>query len=244
MSIRVFFTIAAILFLTVISFSASAKVVQTIESFSNEYQWINVKQCKRPAAKAPARIWIDAPSKSKIKSKKISIRRWADKDGDGICEIYDVEDMEKEDFTGKLDDYPMRTTRYENRKWIVKTDWSALWVPLILLDKVTGERLEVPYRFGLAGITKLPMRRGNGFEGTCEALRVNLAIGHMLLFHFPEFAKKDPVMAPGNIWNDYASGWMRSEFWAIGEEELSRVPDDCVEKYRLVIDVLKKERGF
>lgn len=47
-----------------------SKIVQTLESFSNEYKWINVKKCKRPTSKAPLQIWINDPKKSKVKGKK------------------------------------------------------------------------------------------------------------------------------------------------------------------------------
>lgn len=54
---------------------SSPNLVQTLESFGNEYEWINVKRCKRPSAKAPPRIWSDVPKNMKSTEKKISIRR-------------------------------------------------------------------------------------------------------------------------------------------------------------------------
>jgi hypothetical protein len=229
----------------------SANIVQTLESFSNEYEWINVKRCKRPVAKAPPRIWIDTPKNSKMKEKKISLRRWADRDGDGICEIYDVGDTWKEDdsnngedYPNNRKDYPMRTMRFENGKWRIPEDWSNIWVPLILLDKVTGARIEIPYKAGNAGYDMTPMSFNNEFSGKCEEARVKLAIGYMLLFRFPKFAKNDPVMDPEGIWNDYGGGWLRSEHWAMDQQYRDSLPDDCLEKYRLVIDALKEKGAF
>jgi hypothetical protein len=231
---------------------SSPNLVQTLESFGNEYEWINVKRCKRPSAKAPSRIWIDVPKYIKTKEKKISIRRWADRDGDGICELYDVEETWKgedldEDSTRQMNEdpvYPMRTMKFENGKWRVPEDWSNIWVPMILRDKVSGARIEIPYKAGYAGWDKTPMFFNTQFQGGCEAVRLKLAIGYMLHFHFPKFAKNDVAMNPQGKWNDYGGGFFWSEYWEMSDSRLNELPDDCREKYRLVIEALKTKGEF
>lgn len=140
--------------------------------------------------------------------------------------------------------YPMRTMRFENGKWRVPEDWSNIWVPLILLDKITGARIEIPYKAGNAGHDMTPMIIDSEFSEGCEEARVKLAVGFMLLFHFPRFAKADPIMDPQGIWNDYGVGWLRSEYWAMSKQYMRSLPNDCLEKYRLVIDELTGKGAF
>jgi hypothetical protein len=230
----------------------SPTLVQTLESFGNEYEWINVKRCRRPSAKSPPRIWIEVPKNIKSKEKKISIRRWADRDGDGICEIYDVEeawkgeDLDEESVAARNDDpvYPMRTMKFEKGKWRIPEGWSNIWVPMILRDKVSGARIEIPYKAGYAGADKMPMSFNTQFQGSCEATRLKLAVGYMLHFHFPKFAMDDAAMSPRGKWNDYGDGFFWSEYWELSDSSLDNLPDDCREKYRLVIDALKTKGEF
>lgn len=152
-----------------------------------------------------------------------------------------------EDSTGQVDldpVYPMRTMKFENGKWRVPEDWSDIWVPMILRDKVSGARIEIPYKAGRAGLEKTPMSFNAEFQGNCEAMRLKLAVGYMLHFHFPKFAKNDPAMNPQGGWNDYGGGFFWSEYWEMGDGRLRELRDECREKYRLVIDALKTKGEF
>src|SRR6478609_5291356 len=99
--------------------SAPLKVVQTLESFSKEYKWVNIGKCKRPAVKPPSRIWLDGPPDLRLKDKKMSFRRWADGDGDGICEVYDVEVPDDGPQPERYGGYRMRTSVFDQGKWHV-----------------------------------------------------------------------------------------------------------------------------
>jgi hypothetical protein len=72
-------------------------------------------------------------------------------------------------------------------------------------------------------------------------MRQTLAIGYMLFFHFPKFAKDDPVMDPEGNWNDYKSGYAGSQYPGKENFLASPVSEECKAKYRLVIDALANE---
>jgi hypothetical protein len=210
---------------------------QSLESFEKELEWVNVTNCKRPPVKPPPPLRI-APLNESVKSKKrISIRRWLDEDGDGQCEIYDVGELEKSYYTAKIYGYPIRTARYKKGKWSVGIESTGEWFPLILLDKVTGARYDVFYAYGNAGYSV----GSTGPVPDCESMRWTLAVGYMLFFHFPKFAKIDPLMDPDGEWNDYKSGYINSHYPGKDNFLASPVSNDCREKYRLVIDALAKE---
>lgn len=201
---------------------------QSIESFESEFEWINIRNCRRPSLEPPPPIWITPPSSLKGVNKRVSIRRWLDENGDGLCELYDVEKLEKSYYTGKIYGYPYRVATYEYGKWSIQFGSTGRWLPLILLDKVTGTRLNIFYAYGNAGYTE----GGTGPRPDCESMRSTLAEGYMLLFHFPKFAKEDPAMDPAGIWNDYVSGWINSQYPEKSILLASPVPDDCKKKYR------------
>lgn len=216
-----------------------AELPQSLESFEKEFQWINIKTCKRPAVTPPPRILIKTSADSKSGNRKVSIRRWLDEDGDGLCEIYDVQELEQSYYTGKIYGYPYRASRYENGKWSMQDGSTGRWLPLILLDKVTGTRLNIFYAYGKAGYTE----GGAGPRPDCESMRTTLAEGYMLLFHFPKFAKEDPAMDPDGMWNNYISGWINSQYPEKSILLESPVSDGCKQKYRLVIDAIYKKLG-
>ena len=58
------------------------------------------------------------------------------------------------------------------------------------------------------------------------------------------FRENDVAMNPQGGWNDYGGGFFRSEYWEMGDSRLNELPDDCREKYRLVIDALKTKGEF
>jgi hypothetical protein len=210
---------------------------QSLATFEKEFEWVNVKNCKRPAIKPPKVILIAPPDAPENPTKRIFIRRWLDADGDGVCELYDVEELEKSYYTGKLYGYPRRVSIYEKGKWNIHNGRLGGWLPLILLDKVTGTRLDVSYSYGNAGYTS----GATGPRPDCESVRWTLAEGYMLFFHFPKYAKDDSVMDPNGIWNDYKSAYVNSQYPGKDNFLASPVPDECKEKYRLVIDALAKE---
>lgn len=219
--------------------AAYAGTAQSLESFEKEFEWINIKNCERPALKPPPPIWIKSPTGSKRDNKKISIRRWLDEDGDGLCELYDVQELEQSYYTGKIYGYPYRTSRYGNGKWNRHVGSTGRWLPLILLDKVTSTRLNIFYAYGMAGYTE----GAAGPRPDCESMRTTLAEGYMLLFKFPKFAKEDPAMDPDGVWNDYISGWISSQYPEKSILLESPVSDECKQKYQLVIDAIYKKLG-
>jgi hypothetical protein len=162
-----------------------------------------------------------------------------DEDGDGLCELYDVEKLEQSYYTGKIYGYPYRVSRYEKGKWIMQSGSTGRWLPLVLLDKATDARLYIFYAYGEAGYTEV----STGPRPDCESVRSTMAKGYMMLFHFPEFDKKDPAMDKKGSWNDYVSGWIHSQYPGKMELLESPVPDECKQKYRLVIDALFKRLG-
>lgn len=203
---------------------ASAELLpQSLESFEKEFQWLNISDCKRPLAKPPPPIWINPPSSSEGVNKRVSIRRWLDENGDGFCELYDVEGLEKSYYTGKIYGYPYRAATYEQGKWSIQFGSTVRWLPLILLDKITGTRFNIFYTYGNAGYTE----GGASPRPDCESMRSTLAEDYMLLFHFPKFAKEDPAMDPAGIWNDYVSGWINSQYPEKSILLARPVPDDC-----------------
>jgi hypothetical protein len=113
---------------------------------------------------------------------------------------------------------------------------AAKWPQLILLNKVTGARLNIFYAYENAGYTE----GGTGPRPDCESMRSILADGYMLLFHFPKFAKEDPAMDTDGIWNNYISGWISSQYPEKSTLLGSLVFGDCRKKYRLVIDAIEK----
>jgi len=226
--------------LSVLALPACAKYFpQSLDSFEQEFQWLNTKDCKRPPLKPPLPIWIEPPSESDGVVKKVNIRRWLDEDGDGICEIYDIQALEKSYYTGKLYGYPYRKSTYEKEKWISQHGSTGRWLPLILLDKLTNRRLNVFYAYGNAGYSE----GGTGPRPDCESLRSTLAEGYMLLFNFPKFAKEDPVMDPRGIWNDYISGWINSQYPEKSGLLASPVTEECKQKYQLVMEAIAKRLG-
>nr|WP_314625391.1 hypothetical protein [uncultured Noviherbaspirillum sp.] len=234
-----FFVIGAPLLTVSVAPVYAETVPQSLESFEKEFRWLNISDCKRPLAKPPPPIRIKSPSVSKNNSATVSIRRWLDEDGNGLCELYDVQNLEKSYYTGKLYGYPYRAATYENGKWAVEYGSTGRWLPLILLDKVTGTRLNIFYAYGNAGYTE----GGAGPRPDCESMRSTLAEGYMLLFHFPKFAKEDPVMDPTGIWNDYVSGWINSQYPERSILLESPVSEKCMMKYRLVIDAIAEKLG-
>jgi hypothetical protein len=223
--------------LAVFPYPLNAGTPQSPAEFEQEFRWVNVKDCVRPPIIPPKPIWINPLDDLGRSNKKIYIRRWLDADGDGICELYDVEEIEKSHFTGKLYGYPRRVSIYEKGKWNIHTGRLEGWLPLILLDRITGARLNVSYSYGNAGYTT----GATGPRPDCESLRWTLAEGYMLFFNFPKFAKDDPVMDPKGIWNDYMSAYVNSQYPGKDNFLASPVSSDCKEKYRLVIDALAKE---
>jgi hypothetical protein len=215
------------------AFSASP---QSVESFEKELKWADVMSCKRPLLKPPPPVWILPPSGLEGK-KKISVRRWLDEDGDGICELYGVGKLEKSYYTNKIYGYPIRRSWYKNGKWDIGIESTGGWFPLILLDKLTNARYEVFYTYGNAGYSS----GSTGPRPDCESLRRTLAVGYMLFFHFPQFAKIDPAMDPEGDWNDYQSGYVNSQYPGKENFLVSTVSDECKAKYQLIIDVLAKE---
>ena len=208
---------------------------QSLESFEKEFEWLNLKNCKRPSIKPPLPIWIDPPPELLMNEKrKISVRRWLDSNGDGWCEVYDVEELEKSYFTGRLYGYPNRRSRYENGKWKIQKGSVGSWFALILFDKVNKSRIDASYSYGNAGYTV----GSTGMRSDCDSMRSTLAVGYMLFFHFPKFAKDDPAMDPEGIWNDYKSGYVESQYPTKQTFLNSPVSGECKEKYRLVIDAL------
>jgi hypothetical protein len=63
----------------------------------------------------------------------------------------------------------------------------------------------------------------------------------MLIFRFPAYAKKDEVTDPNGNWNDVVSGWIFSQYSYRDNVFESKLPSECKEKYRLVIDALAKK---
>lgn len=117
-------------------------------------------------------------------------------------------------------------------------------MPLILLDKITGNRTEIPYKAKSAGYGMTAMSIESEFWGNYEETRIKLAVGYMLLFHFSKFAENDPIMDPKGIWNSYSGGWLRSEHFTMGKKFLRSLPDYCQAKYRLVIEQLRSKGAF
>lgn len=230
-----FFLIFLVISMT-FSTSSNAEKPQSPSAFEQEFEWVNVKDCKRPAIKPPKPIWIKPLGESETK-KRIYVRRWLDADGDGVCELYDVEELEKSFFTGKLYGYPRRVSIYEKGKWSIHEGRLEGWLPLILLDRTSGNRLDVSYSYGNAGYSA----GSTGRRPDCESVRKTLAEGYMLFFHFPKFAKVDPAMDPDGEWNDYKSGYVNSQYPGKENFLASPVNDDCKKKYSLIIDMLAKE---
>jgi hypothetical protein len=108
---------------------------------------------------------------------------------------------------------------------------------LILLDKVTGERIDVNYAYGNAGYSAAAREA----PSDCANLRAYLAEGYMLNFHFPKFARNDPVTDPEGDWNDVISGWFFSQYTYKEAVIHSALPTECIEKYQAVIDALAKK---
>jgi hypothetical protein len=52
-----------------------------------------------------------------------------------------------------------------NRKWDIPEDWSDIWTPLTLLDRITGNRMKIPYKAGSARYGMAPMSIESEFEG-------------------------------------------------------------------------------
>lgn len=220
-----------------LSGAAIAVSPQSLESFEKELDWVNITNCRKPPVKPPPPVRI-APLNESLKSKKrISIRRWLDEDGDGQCELYDVEELGKSYYTGKIYGYPIRRSWYEKGKWNVGIGSTDGWFPLILIDRLAGARYEVFYTYENAGYSA----GSRGPVPDCESMRWTLAVGYMLFFHFPKFAKDDPVMDPDGEWNDYKSAYVNSHYPGKKNFLSSPVPDECKERYRLVIDALAKE---
>lgn len=213
-----------------------AREPQSLADFEREFEWVNIKNCKRPPIKPPKVIWIAPPDGPGMSKKRIFVRRWMDADGDGVCELYDVEKLEESHFTGKIYGYPRRVSIYKKGNWATRGGRLEGWLPLILLDRIVGTRLDVSYSYGNAGYTV----GATGPRPSCESVRLTLAEGYMLFFHFPNFAKEDPVMDPDGIWNDYQSGYVNSQYPGKENFFASTVSEDCKEKYRLVIDALAK----
>jgi hypothetical protein len=209
---------------------------QSVNSFESEFEWANAKNCIVPNAMLPARIWIKNPEYGKLPN-KISVRRWMDWNGDGVCELFDIEELEESAFTQKIYGYPVRVGRYMDNKWEYIGVGVGNWFPLILLDRTTGEKNKLIYLYGNAGYSP----SAQGVPGGCAMLRRYLAEGYMLNFRFPRFAKDDPVTDPNGDWNDIVSGWVSTRY--IYREEILRsdLPSECKEKYSLVINALAKK---
>lgn len=209
---------------------------QQPDKFKEDFLWVNAGKCNRPSAKPIPPIFFLDPEKNKH---KIFMRRWLDADGDGMCELYDVGEMETSKFTSKIYGYPIRISKYTGGRWKVSPIMAGSWIPLILLDKVSGERMQVDYVYGNAGYSAAA-----GFSPVnCEISRKYLAISYMLLFHFPEFAKNDPLTDPKGYWNDVISGWLNATYTDPLELRQLELPIECRSRYRLVVSAIIEKLG-
>lgn len=208
---------------------------QEFRSFMSEFVWVDPKICKIPKAKAPEKLMIYGIDFNHL-SRKRSYRRWIDVDGDGICELYDIAELQSSAFTGKIYGIPTRAFKFENNAWKKFGGGAYSWIPMILLDKKRERRIIIDYVYGNAGyslsLKSVPI--------DCEDLRQYLGVGAMLYFNFPMMARLDELTNPEGEWNDVKSGWF-SSFYTEKEEIMnSGLPSSCKEKYRVIIDALYK----
>jgi hypothetical protein len=204
--------------------------------FEGDFVWLNAGKCNKPPVPPLKPIYFRDPKNEKDK-KRIFVRRWLDADGDGICEVYDIGEMEISNFTSKIYGYPIRISKYVGGRWKASPTTTGSWVPLILMDKSNGQRMQVDYVYGNAGYSTAA-----GFiPEDCELVRKYLAISYMLLFHFPEFAKNDPITDPKGYWNDVISGWLSATYTDPLKLRQLKLPMECKDKYRLVVSALVDE---
>jgi hypothetical protein len=224
-----------LVFLPILIFSdfCDAAPPQNLQSFFAEFAWVDATHCKIPKANPPSKLWIHGLDFNHG-SKKRSFRRWIDVDGDDICELYDVTDLETSAFTEKVYGFPVRMYKFESKKWKKYGGGFQPWIPMILLDMKTKERIIIDYVYGNAGYS--PSTKGTPVD--CEYLRRYLGVGVMLYFNFPIFAQRDELTNPKGGWNDVRSGWFSSRYTDKDEILSSNLPSDCKRKYRTIIDAL------
>lgn len=215
------------------SISNDIKEPQQPAEFKKDFVWVNAGKCNKPPVRPTQPIYFRDPEHEK-NNKKIFVRRWLDSDGDGVCEVYDVGEMQASKFTGKVYGYPIRISRYIDGRWKVSPIMTGNWVPLILLDKSNGERIQVDYVYGNAGYSAA----ARFIPEDCELARKYLAISYMLVFHFPEFARNDPITDPKGYWNDVISGWLNATYTDPFELRQLKLPIECKDRYRLVVSAL------
>lgn len=216
-------------------YSCYASSSQKLESFLADFVWMDSKNCKIPKARAPQKIMIHGIDFNHSLEKK-SYRRWIDADGDGVCELYDVAELESSKFTGKIYGFPTRVVKFKKDNWKKFGGGLNAWIPMILFDKERNQRVVVDYVYGNAGYS--PSLKS--VPATCDDLRQYLAVGAMLYFKFPMTARRDDLTNPDGEWNDIKSAWFYS-FYMEKEEILSSdLPSSCKEKYKFIIYALSE----
>lgn len=218
------------------SISDDFKKPQQPAEFKEDFVWVNAGKCNKPPVRPPQPIYFRDPMHQKNKS-KIFVRRWLDADGDGACEVYDIGEVETSSFTSKIYGYPIRISKYVGGRWKAFPITTGNWVPLILLDKSNGQRMRIDYVYGNAGYSAA----ARFIPEDCELVRKYLAISYMLVFHFPEFAKNDPITNPKGYWNDVISGWLNATYTDSFELRQLKLPIECKDRYRLVVSALVEE---
>jgi hypothetical protein len=131
-------------------------------------------------------------------------RRWIDIDGDGICEIFDVNMPKEAPLSNRFYGYTTTVRTVEKGAW--KTKFEGGWFPLVLKDN--KHKMIYPFISPFAGAKdgyysasglSPDSNWGKMYEGSdadiCRAFRRDISLAYMFVFDPPVELKTDELMS-------------------------------------------------